>query len=402
MKKFSIIFLLIGLFIPCFAQKTFKYESAINKISQDGFYKIYLSPEVIARSMADLSDLRIVSSKGKFLPYAIETELPADYENFIAFPTLEAVEEKDSTSVVVIQNVSDRPINTLWVNLKNAAVQRTADLLGSDDRVSWYAIKESISLIEASETKLDHYSQSLSFPTTTYKYLKIKIDNKKKNPLKIIQVGIYQNKIRPAKFDRLPNPVIIWKDSTNNTSYLKLKFGLNYQLDKLHFQITAPKYYDRAVSIFEIVNGQKTFIKEAKLTSGSGNELYFSAKTNEIQFEIQNDDNPPLTINGIRAYQQSEFIISYLEKGDAYRLLFDDFSAKLPSYDLASFTQKNKIELPELTHSIVSKNPDFELRKVNTKPDYKLLMWIGLAIAGLVLLFLTFRMLNEINVKRSE
>jgi len=78
MKKFSIIFLLIGSFTSCFAQKTFKYESAINKISQDGFYKIYLSPEVIARSMADLSDLRIVSSKGKFVPYAIGTELPAD------------------------------------------------------------------------------------------------------------------------------------------------------------------------------------------------------------------------------------------------------------------------------------------------------------------------------------
>ena len=173
-------------------------------------------------------------------------------------------------------------------------------------------------------------------------------------------------------------------------------------MDKLHFQITAPKYYDRAVSIFEIVNGQKTFIKDAKIISGNGNELYFSARTNVIQLEIQNDDNSPLTINGIRAYQQSEFIISYLEKGDAYRLLFDDFSAKLPSYDLASFTQKNKIELPELSHSIVSKNPDFKLQKVNTKTDYKLLMWIGLAIAGLVLLFLTFRMLNEINVKRSE
>lgn len=402
MKKFSIIFLLIGSFIPCFAQKTFKYESAINKISKDGFYKIYLSPEVIARSMADLSDLRIVSSKGKFVPYAIETELPADYDNFIAFPTLETVEEKDSSSVVVIQNVSDRPINTLWVNLKNAAVQRTADLLGSDDRVSWYAIKESISLTEASETKLDHYSQSLSFPTTTYKYLKIKIDNKKKNPLKILQVGIYQNKVHPTRFDQLPNPMIIRKDSTNNTSYVKLKFDLNYQLDKLHFQITAPKYYDRAVSIFEIVNGQKTFIKDARIISDSENVLYFSTRTNEIQFEIQNDDNSPLNINGIRAYQQSEFVISYLEKGDAYRLLFDDFSAKLPSYDLASFTQKNKIEPPELTHSIVSKNLDFELQKVNTKTDYKLLMWIGLAIAGLVLLFLTFRMLNEINVKRSE
>jgi len=286
--------------------------------------------------------------------------------------------------------------------LKNAAVQRTADLLGSDDRVSWYAIKESISLTEASETKLDHYSQSLSFPTTTYKYLKIRIDNKKKNPLKIIQIGIYQNKVHMARFDQLPNPVIIRKDSTNKTSYLKLKFDLNYQLDKLHFHITAPKYYDRTVSIFQGADGQKIFIKDTKITSGVKNELYFSARTNEIQLEIQNDDNSPLTINGIRAFQHSEFIISYLEKGDAYRLLFDDFSAKLPSYDLASFTQKNKIELPELTHSIVSKNSDFELRKVNTKPDYKLLMWIGLAIAGLVLLFLTFRMLNEINVKRSE
>lgn len=398
-RKFNLVFVFTLLCAYCSAQNTFKYQSTINKIAVDGLYKIYLNPEVVARCKADLSDLRIVDKKGKFVAYANGAELPGDYKNFLAFPNLYPADANDSSSIVVVKNLSLEPVNVLWLKLKNAAVERNADLLGSDDRVIWYAIKESIPMAEATETQSDYYFQSLSFPPSTYKYFKIKIDNKKKNPLNILQVGIYQNKSRSSRLDKLPNPIIVQKDSVDNITYLDLQFKSKYQVNKLHFDITAPKYYKRRVSIFEISDKQKNLIEEAELVSGNENDLYISAKTNKIHIEIENNDNTPLTINRVEAYQSSKFIIVYLEQETTYRLVFDDPSAKIPQYDLVFFTENNQIIVSEIGLSVVSKNVDYEPKKANIKSDYRILMWVDLALAVLVLSFLTFRMVNEMKEK---
>ncbi|MDB5013776.1 MAG: hypothetical protein JWQ25_1978 [Daejeonella sp.] len=398
-RKFNLVFLFTFLSAYCAAQNTFKYQSAIEKVTSDGLYKIYLNPKVVAYCKSDLSDLRIIDSKGKFISYANGAELPGDYVNFLSFPNLHQENGKDSTSTVVVENLSPESVTVLWLKLKNAAVQRNADLLGSDDRVNWYAIKESIPLTEATETESDYYFQSLTFPASSYKYFKIRIENKKKSPLNILQVGVYQDRLRSSRFDKLPLPIITQKDSSNNITYLDLQFDLRYQLNKLHIEIAAPKYYKRKVRMFEIVGKQKNLINETEIISGGAGDLYLNTKTNKIHIEIENEDNTPLTINKLDAFQNSKFIIAYLQSEASYKLIFADPIAKAPKYDLAFFTENNKGIISELSLSAISKNLDYKPQKTALKPDYKILMWTGLAISLLILSFLTFKMLNELKRK---
>ena len=401
-RKINLLFLFTVLSIYCAAQNTFKYQSTIEKVSAKGLYKIFLNPKVAAYCKADFSDLRIIDNKGRFVSYADGAELPGVYSNFLLFPNISHKSAKDSSSLVVVKNVSSQPITVLWLKLKNSAVQRNADLLGSDDQVTWYAIKESIPLIEATETQLDNYFQSITFPASTYKYFKIRVDNKRKSPLNILQVGVYQDELRTSRLDKLPLPFLTQKDSSNTITYLYLQFDLKYQVYKLHLEIPAPKYYKRKLRVYDAVSKQKKLLQEIELISGEAGDLYIHAKTNKIHIEIENEDNAPLTIRKIKAFQSSKVIIAYLENDVNYKLIFADSLAKAPRYDLAAFTEANKGILLELSSSPVSKNVGYKLNSSVLKSDYTKLMWVGLALSLLMLLFLTYKLVGELKPDRKD
>lgn len=53
------------------AQGTFAYRSALDTVGVTGFYRIILSPELIAKCRADLADLRILGADNRFVPYVL-------------------------------------------------------------------------------------------------------------------------------------------------------------------------------------------------------------------------------------------------------------------------------------------------------------------------------------------
>lgn len=398
LRKLNLTFLCCCHFAFCFAQSTFKYQSAIKKVSANGLYKIFLSPEVLARCESDLADLRLTDSKGKFIPYAKTVDLAGDSQSFLAFP--KSTTKKDMLTSATVKNLSVEPISILWLKLKNAAVKRSVDLMGSDDQITWFAIKESIPLTEATETQSSCYLQSITFPSSNYRYFKIKVINKNKSPLNILEVGIYQDRISSLRLEKLPTPAITKIDSSNNITYIDLRFSINYRVDKLHFIIDAPKYFKRKVSIYEISNIGRSRIYQTEFVSGSLNNLSLPIRTRTLRFEIANDDNKPLRISGIEAFQNSTSVIAYLEAGGIYKFIFGDPKGKSPIYDLGFFILKNPQVLPEISTSSVSKNTGYHAKISANKPNYRLLMWAGMALAILILSLLTFKMVKEINYKK--
>ena len=398
-KKCSLLLLLLGLSAICAAQKTFKYQAYINPVASDGLYRIYLKPDVVARCKNDLSDLRIADTKDNFTPYANGTELPGNKADFIAFTAVNQRNITDTASLIVVENTATEPINVLWLKLKNAAVQRNADLLGSDDGVNWYAIKEFIPLAESTETPSDYYVQSITFPASSYKFFKIRIDNRKKNPVNILQVGVFRDVIKSAEFDKLPTPKLERTDRFDKVTYLNLKFDLNYQIDQIKLSIASPKYFKRNVSVYQKVNNQLVYIGETELVSGRDAVIKIGAKTNSIQLQIKNDDNKPLEITKVEAVQQKKFVFAYLEKGMRYRFLLGDIRSTLPNYDLAFFTENSRDTILNISHAGIVRNPDYKIKTPEIKRNYTFLMWIGLGVAMISLLFLTYKMTMELKQK---
>ncbi|MGY0038876.1 hypothetical protein [Pedobacter sp. NJ-S-72] len=205
---------------------------------------------------------------------------------------------------------------------------------------------------------------------------------------------------------KLAAAVIKQKDSAG-TSHIKVQFNDNYQLNKLHLDIAGQKYYKRNIRVYDIGGKDRMLVVDTVISSSAMPYLYFSVKTKRIELEILNGDNPPLVLKGISAYQLNQSLISYLEKGQAYQLLFGDGKAAAPDYDLKFFGDSLQQELKQLDHQAISPNPLYQAEKVKNKvakaegiPGW--LIWAAIAIVAVLLGFLTFRMTQEVGRREQE
>lgn len=409
-KRFFLITILVFNMSFLFAQQTFKYQAVLPKVETDGFYQIHLQPSLIAKSSKSFADIRILNHKKRFSPYIFGNRLVLNNQtSFIVFPKLKSLNEADTITSFIAENKARLTINQLVLALRNIAVIRTVNLSGSDDLKKWYAIKENILLQEAASGDQNNgtYQQQLNFPSSTYRYLKVEINNGKKESVAILQAGIYKQQTVKPNYVKLDDPVITQKDS-GSVSRITIKFNDNYQINKLHLTLGGQKYYKRNIRLYDVGKHSKTSVIDTVISSLLVPELYLSVKTNMIELLITNGDNPPLVINNVTAYQLDQSLISYLEKDQEYHILFGDDQAAAPDYDLKFFADSLQQDLKQITPAAISPNPLYQpvitKKQQPVKNDFlpAWVIWLAIAAAAAVLIFLTFRMTQEVKKREEE
>lgn len=398
-KRLAIVALLTIAATATRAQSGFHYSAAIGTVDTDGFYRIDLKPALMAKTKADLSDLRIVDLKGRFVRYITPSWMaPQEKLEFVDFPIV----NRTADSVTSVEVKANRQVSFLWLKLKNTTVDRSINLAGSEDQKTWFAIAENIPLQHATAIGQTDYLQSLDFPPSSYKYLRISISNKNKSPVDITNVGIFTSEVLAMNNVPVPSPKIEQKD-TGQISRITLRFDDAYQVNKLHLTIAGAKFFKRDVSIYEQVNGRRKLIDNVELNSAKSTDLRLSAKAKTLVLEINNDDNPPLQVTAVDAFQLEESIITYLEKGHFYNLITGNDTAHTPVYDLKVFADS----LNQGVRGPLYYGPVKEIvanRKVAIKDGHKnpWVLWGSIAAALLVLSFLTVKMTSEINRRQNN
>jgi hypothetical protein len=401
-KMACLIGLFCGLMLSASAQKNFKYQAALQKIDNTGFYRISLQPALVAKAKADLSDIRIVDAKGNFTPYIQAGSLPQkDQKSFVVFNQVDARLSTDTGTTFIVENKTGLALDRLWIKLQNTAVQRKVNLVGSDDLKQWFAIQEDVPLQEAVVNSEGTYMQSLAFPTSNYRYLKILVNDKNKAPVKFLQAGIYTEYAASLAYMPISRVQITQTDS-NKTTYIAIKLNDNYQVNKLHVNITSPKYFKRDVEVYQIIGRDKQLVSETELNSAKPTDLLIAAKAGQLLLQISNGDNLPLTIKGIEAYQSDESLISYLDGKQTYKLLAGDASVQAPEYDLKFFADSIRDDIPQISHEAVNKNTAYQTKQAKAGRDYTLFIWIAIVVALGLLLFLTLKMTKEVGKKAGK
>jgi hypothetical protein len=382
------------------AQQTFKYQAPLNKVDSTGFYKISIGPDIIRKSNNDLSDIRLMDEVGNFVPYVTEGNLPqVEKQRFIVYPQVKVNSPVDTGTAFVVENISKHPVNTLWIKLKNTAVSRLINLSGSDDLKNWYAIEEAIPLQEAVLNSDGTYEQSLSFPTSNYRYLKLLVNDKNKAALKFLDAGEYIT-TKPASVAYLPVPsdTFTQKDS-NKVTFLTIKLNDNYLVNRLHLTIAGPQFYKREVSLFQANKYGNELVCVAGLNSNTKEDIFLSARTNKLVLQIENGDNLPLDIKDIKIYQAEHYIVSYLEKGKLYKLFTGDENSSMPQYDLKFFADSIR-NIRLIAAGAITSNGTHINSLVVAKRDYSVFIWIAIIVALLLLSLLTLKMIKEVNNKK--
>jgi hypothetical protein len=384
--------------LSALGQDGFKYRAGLRKVDSQGFYKISLQPAFVAKSVVNLADVRLTDVNGKFVAYVNAADVPVkSEEKFVVFPRIENGSKTDSGTTIIIENKSTEPISRLWVKLKNTSVDRTMSISGGDDLKKWFAIEEGIQLDQSGTNQKADYLQELSFPASNYHYLKILVNDKKKTPVKFLEAGVY---VSPS-LKNVYLPIAAVKPSQADSpkiSFVTINLNDKFQVNKIHLDIKGAKYYRRTVSVYDAGKRIPELISEAEVNSTSANDLLLSVKTNRLRFEIENDDNAPLTITGAELYQADQYIISYLEPGKQYYLLTGNAKTLPPNYDLKFFTDSLQSFIPAINHLEVASNPAYKQAIITkAKTEYTPFIWAAIIIALILLSLLTWKMMGEVN-----
>lgn len=403
MNKALLLLCSLGLVFTASAQKTFKYAAKVGPLDTPGFYTIILWPAFIAKSKADLSDIRLMDDSGHFVPFVLTHEddvlRSASLDSaapYVAFPIVSMGSPTDTGTTLVVKNVSRKPVGSLEIKLKNAAVDRTVNLYGSDDLKQWYAIEENVALGKAGPADNSDYAQTLPFPPSNYHYLKLVVNDKHKAPIKFLGVGIHDVQALALNYSELAGAKFVKRDS-GKTTLVTISFDDNYLVNKIVVSVKSPKFYNRNVSIYDGSKPPDELLATESLRSGDAGAMLIDIKTNKLVLEIDNEDNPPLNVDKVQLFQADRTMLAYLEAGRRYQLLTGDNKAATPNYDLKFFTDSAKNHALRITHDPVVKNELYAAPATDHANERTIIIWAAILVALLLLSLLTWKMVGEVN-----
>jgi hypothetical protein len=388
--------------VNCQAQSSFQYKSILSDIKSAGFYKVVLPPAIVAKSKNELNDIRILNDKGNQVPYVLKSDKPEFQEkNFIEFPILGIKREADKQTHIVIQNKTNKTVNELLLVIKNTDAERTVTLSGSDDQKQWFVIKEHISLSNVFIREQDRFVQSLNFPTSSYNFFELIINGKDLLPVNVVRVGVYEDVLRNGGFVSIPDPTIIQKDSSDKLSYISLTFNESYLVNKLQLHVQGPKFFRRHITI-HMDEAFNYSLNDYILSSGVDASYNINIKAKKILLIIDNQDNPPITLQSVKAYQLNKYLLAYLEPAIKYELVFGDSTVSAPKYDLEFFKDSLNNTVSEVRSGPINKIDAIKNISKQAGNKSMLTLWIIIVAVLALLLILTFRMTKEVAKKNNN
>jgi len=391
-KKLFKRLLLPGMLSFCLhgmAQDRFAYAASLDTVGQAGFYRIMLSPGIVARCKQDLSDLRIRDGHGQYIPYVLKSDFPSlDGESFIEFPVLPG----DSAGEVRMSNWSGGAIHSLLIYINNNSVWRNWTFSGSDDGKKWFIIKEHIPVGPSAADNADHTIMTMDFPASSYRYFKITQEDKGVLPLHIYRAGVSAQHAGSRRYRQTPIPSITRKDSGNHHSYVALTFDEPYLVEHLDLDIKGPALYKRKA---RILIKEEPYRDEWLSIDPTHHAFEVPAiKAQAMTIDIDNEDNTPLVIDKVVTSQLERYLLTWLEPGK-YQLLAGSMQAQAPRYDLKYFVDTVSREPAEIVPGVLTavSNP---VASPVAKDRSGVWLWCIILAVLALMVFLSLKMLKAI------
>lgn len=389
----------------------FCYQADVEQVTEKGYYKIVLSPELLGLVNTNHSDVRLYDAKGNEQPYIIEREPASSLKStFVTYEIVERMFEKDTVSHLIFHNPEKRKINNVSFVVRNTAVHKRVKLSGSDDKQNWYIIKNDYLLHSVESGEKTTELRMLNFPLSDYTYFKLEVNDKSDLPINIIEVGFYDTQKAKGTTTSFPIPVESQVDSAKH-SYIKLAMQDTMYVEQLAFELSGAEYYSRTVKLMDkreyFSRKKKKIVDYHTIGSGSFNSntnpvLYVKKGTaKELYLEIDNQDNPPLKVDKVTGSILNTYLIAELKPNKEYRLKFGNDNLRKPQYDLVKFRKKLKVDSKPLAHSsvITTKKNETLVKEQISVFENPYFVWVTIGLVGAVLAFISFKMLREIGGK---
>lgn len=398
--------LLLALLSINFALAQHNISGKLAEVKQDGLHEICLPNTIRSFSNSDLSDFRILDSKGAEVPYfKRKKEDVISTSAYIDFEIISRNITKDTSSTIIFKN-SFKTLNEFVIYIANFSGSKSFKLSGSYNQEDWFGILNNGTLTNLESVNDISVSKTVVFPKCDYSFIKITCNDQNSLPIQILKIGSILNDSTYKKLQTVtPLAQTIIELTEVKTTQIHIRFKNKEILNQVQFKVVSPEFYIRNGVIFTKSNRivkQKTETYNkiwARFKLNSHNETIFNFPEifeDDIYIEIENKDNQKLVFSDILFYQKPLYIITSLKKNENYTIKTGLKNSKVPEYDLSFFNNAISKNLPNIEIIDIVKQDQKKLTEFTSIWQKPWFMWVCIGIAAIVILFFISNLLNDL------
>lgn len=410
MKHYSFLLLLL---LANLSIAQYNTTAKIKTVTQNGLHKIVLSPEIRSFSKQDISDFRIFDSKENEVPYfLIQNGNETTTTNFNEYKIVSKTSIPKKSTSVVIENPSTQNYEKISLFIANSNVVKTYSVSGSNDQKEWFGLSNGQELYDLSSTNETFVVKTIAFPLCSYKFLKIDLNDKKTLPINILKAGSFKSQIESNSLVQLvPKNFKVNQIPLKKETLIHIVFDAPQTINQVIFEISKPNFYTRNATIYKkktVKRKHKTIAYEDAITY-----LELNSKTKntfnipeifekEFFIKIENQDNQPLTIIGVKCMQIPVSIIADLNANEEYTVKTGSPNLASPQYDLSNFRNSISNNLPE-TSIYEVKRTDSTKNTIAKKSFWQQawFMWACILLGGIAILYFTSSLIKDMKSQQS-
>jgi hypothetical protein len=383
-----------------------KTTAKIDAIKESGLHKIVLPAEIRSYSKEELGDFRILDSKEIEVPYYIlQTNKEVTSSSFSESKILSKTVVPKSKTIIVFENPKTS-IAEIVLSITNSDVTKPYSISGSNDQKEWFGLVNNSMLNGLENSEDTSVFKTISVPLTSYRYLKIDFNDKKTLPINVLKIGFFNNKTSNPQIEEIfPKNTQITQFASLKKTRIQVSFHNPQIVNQISFHITNPNLFQRNARIF--LNKKKsTNQKEAIYPEILSNfELNSDTKNTfnipqifekECFIEIENRDNPPLTLAKIKFFQKQIAVIADLKANEKYTIQTGNPKLPAPEYDLENFRNSIDNNLPEAK---IYNIKHLDSQKTNLKNQsiwqQAWFMWLCIGLGGIAVAFFTKSLIKD-------
>lgn len=409
MKKSISSFILLCVALIGYGQE-FQYSSPIKTSYSKGYQQIDLSPQLLGLLQPGFSDLRLLDSNQKEVPYILRKENLVSMASFFReYPIVINSPQPNGTSVIVFQNHRKETLQQINFVVKNTAVSKSARLSGSEDQENWFLIRDHITLHSLQNAQKTTELKLLDFPKSDYAYFKLEINDSNSLPIQFEKVGYYDYQSVAGLMSVTPMNIIALKDSTR-ISYVHLNLHSKTRVDRIRINVSGTEFYYR-LAHFKLKKTRTTRKGKKQVYFEHIGSYYLNSNTEntfeinpinlqDLYMEIENGDDQPLRIDNVQTYLLKNYLVAELDPAISYTLAFGNTKIRTPKYDLQHFANNIPKDIPTLPSSnLISTTIEEKEIQSNDWINNKWLVWTAIGIVGIILAFISLSMIKEMSNK---
>ncbi|HQZ26263.1 MAG TPA: hypothetical protein PLD18_13265 [Flavobacterium sp.] len=383
-----------------------KTTAKIETVKENGLHKIVVPAEIRSFSQEELGDLRILDAKGIEVPYYIlQGNTETNSSSFSECKILSKTTIPKSKTILIFENPK-KTIDAIVLSITNSDVTKSYSISGSNDQKEWYGLVNNSLLNDLENKETTSVYKTILFPLTSYRYLKIEWNDKKTLPINVLKIGFFNNKTSSPKVEEVfAKNTRIKQIPAEKKTRIHIDFNRPQIINQISFTITSPNLFQRNVQLYvnkkKPINQKSTPFPEEifafELSSNTNNTFSIPQLfEKECFIEIENQDNPPLTLGKIQFFQNQIAVIADLKANEKYTITTGNPKRNSPEYDLENFKKNTNSNLPEVKI--------YDIKQLNSKKtspqnqsfwQQSWFMWLCIILGGIAVLYFTSSLVKD-------